>query len=214
MLSLRQILALAVFASASLAFGSEPTRFSKTLPADEFSALELGRLSSDQLAVLDALVRRDVARAAFVSKTPRPPRFSERLTLDERRNAGLDRFAPEKLVQLDRRIEQLVTPKPPLASAASASAATGGYSVPSVKLRREPEIHGEVTLMAAAGSHDYSAYGGAVALTYEDPENNFALSVGYSEVRSKGGRYYGSCLDDFRHRGPFSPFGDPFDRRW
>jgi hypothetical protein len=55
-----------------------------------------------------------------------------------------------------------------------------------VKINREPQIHGTVALMVAAGSGGYSAFGGGMALTYDDPANRFAITVAYSEIREKG----------------------------
>jgi len=64
-------------------------------------------------------------------------------------------------------------------------------------LRRDPEIHGSITLMVAGGSHGYSAYGGAIDLSYVDPVHHFEIGVGYSEIHSSGGYgYFGrNCLN-------------------
>ena len=72
-------------------------------------------------------------------------------------------------------------------------------------LRRDPEIHGSVTLMVAAGSNGYSAYGGALNLSYYDPVRRFSIDVGYSEIHSKGG-YGGYCngLYPYSYRRPNS----------
>lgn len=185
----------------------EDVRFSKSLGESEVEAAGLSRLSSDQVAVLDALVRRDVAQSQFVTKEPRADRFTERLTADERRNAGLQLLKPDELSQLDAAVARLTAPP-------DATLTQGGgppsQPIHSVKLRRDPEIHGSLTLMVAAGSHGYRAYGGGVELYYDDPANRFSVGVGLSEVRSKGGIYRGGYYDDYRYGWPRSPF----DRRW
>jgi len=66
--------------------------------------------------------------------------------------------------------------------------------ITTMTLRRQPEIHGSISLMYGAGSGGYNEYGGAVTLSYEDP-NGFALAVGYSEIRSNGGYYYRDWRD-------------------
>lgn len=176
---------------------AEDVRFSKTLSADETAALGVACLSSDQLAVLDALVRRDIDRADYVSKEPRAPRFSQRLSENERHNAGLDTLAEAQLAELDRAVERLMPPPRTGQTFAVSSGNNGPYSVPSVKLRRDPEIHGAVTLMVGAGSHGYTEYGGAAEITYYDPANKFALTVGYAETHAKGGYLGRRCYDPF-----------------
>jgi len=101
-----KLLSVLVFAFAALSAGAEPasdaSRFSKTMAPDEFTAIGLNRLSSDQLGILDALVRHDAAYVAPVRPTaPRAPRFSQRLSADERRNAGLALLDENQLVRLD-----------------------------------------------------------------------------------------------------------------
>jgi hypothetical protein len=188
-------------AGASSLQAAEDTRFSKTLSTEETSTLGVARLSSDQIAVLDALVRRDIDRAGYVSKQPRAARFSQRLTADERRNAGFDTLAETEVTQLDTTVERLM-PKPRTAQTFSAGGG-GPYSVPSVKIRRGPEIHGEFTLMVGAGSGGYSEYGGAAVFTYDDPANGFALSVGYAETHSKGGYLHRGYYDRYWRPGLF-----------
>ena len=79
-------------------------RFSQLLATPDRAATGLDRLSSDQLAVLDALVRRDLVAQSAPRRTdaPAPPaRFSQRLTDDERRNAGLAALTAAERVRLD-----------------------------------------------------------------------------------------------------------------
>lgn len=207
--------ALAVLGGASL-HAEESVRFSKSLAPEEHASLGLSRLSSDQVAVLDALVRRDIEQSQFTSKEPRAARFSARLSADERNNAGLVHLEESEVARLDERVERLVTPP---SSGISFATANGKYSVPSVKLRRDPSIHGHITLGVAVGSDGYSAYGGGVVLDYIDPANKFGISIGYSEVRSKGGALYRGGYGGYGSYGPYGgryhgrPFG-PMDGFW
>jgi len=196
---------------------AEDLRLSRTLIPTECADSGLKQLTSDQIAILDALVRRDIAAGSRVSQTAEIPsdRFSERLSADERKNAGLTLLTEEQLVRLDSYVARLSAP---VTSAGSFSTAgTSGSSVLSARtLRRAPEIHGSITLMYGQGSDGYSERGGAMVLTYEDP-SGIALAVGYSEVRSKGGHYLRNYHDRFydRYHGGFgrSLFDrDPFSR--
>lgn len=217
--TLRRSLAFALLGlclAGGAAADGDNVRFSKTLAPEEFTAIELDRLSSDELAILDALVRRDIAQASRFSKKSRAAKFSERLTDDEKQNAGFATLSLAAIEQLDARIEQVINPPADEngRTFSASSSATGPYSVPSVKLRREPEIHGELTLMVTAGSGGYSAYGGGIALSYYDPANKFSVGVSYSQVRSKGGYgYYRDCWrdDPFRRPYVYDPL-DPFAR--
>ena len=213
------LLFAALAALHSVAVAAEPeTRFSKTLAPAELTAAGLGQLSSDQLAVLDALVRRDIAAARFVSKQPRAPRFSARLTADERRNAGLERLAENELAALDASVERLIVPPRP-AGGFSTGGSNGPYSVPSLKLRRDPHIETHMAAMVAVGSDDYSAFGAGIEVSYVNPDNNFGLSLSYSEIHEKGGSPYRYCYDryGFDRYGYGLGYGrplDPFGRRW
>ena len=76
--------------------------------------------------------------------------------------------------------------------------------VPSVSLRRGPEVHGEVSLVVGAGSHGYSEYGGGMLVELDDPEHNMALAISYSELHAKGGWLRRGCREgwsDFRNLG-------------
>ena len=186
------------------AHADEDARFSKSLEASDFSAAGLARLSVDQLAILDALVRRDIAQSRFVSKEPRAPRFSERLTASERENAGLAGLSSSELTVLDARVETLIVPPP--SPSTQRFATTNRYAVPSVKIDRGPQVHGELSLMVAAGSDGYRAYGGGIAVTLDDPSSKFSLTLAYSEIHSEGGHPYRFCRDRY-YGHPFDPLG-------
>lgn len=197
--------------AGTLARAGDDVRFSKALSAAELSSAGLTQLSSDQLAILDALVRRDIAQSQFVARQPRPAQFSERLSPDERRGAGLELLSEAEQTQLDAFVQRLITP--PAATLVSNGTGTSRASAAGqgVKIRRGPELHGSFSLMMAVGSHDYRAYGAGVVVTYADPAGNFGLAVGYSELHSKGGIYRGGYWDDYyRYRRPFGLL----DPRW
>ncbi|HVU25417.1 MAG TPA: hypothetical protein VHE13_14920 [Opitutus sp.] len=186
------VLVLAAFGPVCVRAGDE-LRFTKSLTADQFTDLGLGRLSSDQIASLDALVRRDLARADIVTKDPRPDRFSQRLAATERDSAGLDLLTASEVTALDARVQSLMPP--PRQAYSVADYADAGGALPSVSLRRRPEVHGEVSLVVGAGSHGYSMYGGGILLEVDDPEHNLALAIAYSELHEKGGWLRRDCRE-------------------
>jgi len=177
------LMTLAVFATASQ---PDDRRFSSTLNLSESARTGLSRLSSDQIAALDAIVRHDaiVADADPTPKIPRAALFSQRLAANERELAGLALLSDSELTQLNASVERFVHP-PVLAEVDDSG---GGKRYNSIMLRRDPEIHGSVTLMVAGGSDGYSAYGGEINLTYVDPARRFAIDLSYSEIHSSGGR--------------------------
>ena len=192
---------LALFAGRM--YATDDIRLSRTLIPDEFAAAGLTQLSSDQIAILDALVRPDIADATRATRTKeaRAARFSERLTADERKNSGLAELAPEQLTQLDNFVARLSSPESG-GNGQFVSRDTGRTDVFTARsLRRAPEIHGSISLMYGAGSGGYSERGGAMTLSYEDP-SGLSVEVGYAEVHSKGGYYRDYCRSGFR-----DPFG-------
>lgn len=191
-----------VAASATGVRAAEDVRFSKTLTSAQFTDLGLNRLSSDQLASLDALVRRDVARADIVTTEPRAARFSQRLAGTERDSAGLNLLTATQLAALDAQVQRLMPP--PRQAFTVAEYADAGGAMPSFSLRQKPEIHGAVSLVVGAGSHGYSEYGGGLLVEVDDPAHNMALAVSYSELHAKGGwlrRDCGTGWSDFRNLG-------------
>jgi hypothetical protein len=202
-----------VFGS-TIGLASDDLRLSRTLIPSEYTDSGLSRLTSDQVAILDALVRRDMATGSRVAH-PTESRFSERLSADEQRNAGLTLLTPEERSKLDSYVARLTAPLTPT-SGGFTSGSTTGTRVSATSLRRAPEIHGSISLMYGQGSDGYSERGGAMVLSYEDP-SGFALAVGYSEIRTKGGNYW----RDYYYDRPFGGFDrrfsgldlDPFPRR-
>ncbi len=205
--------ALPALATAADTPAATAARFSKTLPETEFAAAGLEQLSADQIAILDALVRRDIANADLVTKTPRAARFSERLSADERHDAGVHLLAATEVATLDASVQRLIVPRAP--GTFGLVSPNGPSSIPSLKLRRDPKLQTHFAAMVAVGSHDYSAFGAGVELSYDDPNNDFGISVSYSEIHEKGGhpyRYYDRYYHDRYYRRSLDPFG--FDRRW
>lgn len=183
---------LMLFSLLTVASRADDRRFSASLNATDSTQSGLTHLTSDQVAVLDALVRNDINTAEF-QRQPRPVLFSQRLSENERRNAGFAQLNESELAQLDAFVARFAQPVVDDSSAALNSPVKDRSSTAVKVLRRAPEIHGSVTLMVAGGSGGYSAYGGAIDLTYYDPADRFAISVGYSEVHSKGGYNRGFC---------------------
>ncbi len=205
------ILAFAVaLAVASGAFAAD-TRFSQTLAIAERAEIGFNRLSSDQVAALDALVRRDLANQGSSRRTDPPPpaRFSQRLTADERAVAGLTVMNEKELERFDALVER---------NAASVLARTllappvfyptGMRLRPIETTKAGPEVHGSFTLSYGWGKGGYSEKTGAMELNYVDPVHNFALSVGYSESHIKGPMIPyrdGYPRDDYLTPSPFVP---------
>ena len=171
-----------------------PTRFSQSLTSADRTATGLDRLSSDEIVVLDALIRRDLATQSAPRRADAPAlpsRFSQRLTGDERRNAGLAALTETEQLKLDS-----------LADRNAASLLSRTFLAPpafvplSVRARvaeakaTGPEIHGSFTLGMGFGK-GYSERFGGMTLTYEDPARNLAISFSYLESHVKGaGPFY------------------------
>jgi hypothetical protein len=160
-------------------------RFSRALSGADFTAAGMGKLSTDQLASLDALVRREVGRtlagapgAGLFSARP----FSGRLVPAERQAAGLDRLTAPELARLDRCVAALGPP--------DAALVTGPLGSPEAPVeieiaRRAPEIHGSVMLELGAGSGGYSERSAGFELNYFDPDRGFGVAVGMTESQVK-----------------------------
>jgi hypothetical protein len=100
-------LAAALLALSAAGARAADTRFTLTLTAIELADAGLKRLSSDQVAVIDALVRRDLAKNPDAAPpAPAAPRFSQRLTDDERRIAGCALLDATELARLDALVER------------------------------------------------------------------------------------------------------------
>jgi hypothetical protein len=184
------LLAVGLLAAAAVVGRAADARFSQTLTLGESAEAGLSRLSSDQVAVLDALLRRDLAGQSAPARKDAPPtaRFSQRLTADERRIAGLTLLTEAEVAKLDTLAERQ-------AAATSARAllsplvvaAPAGIRLRPAETKAAREIHGSFSLSMGWGKGGYSERTGAVNLNYEDPARGFAIAVGYSETHLKGG---------------------------
>lgn len=185
------------------AAAGDDTRFSNMLNAAEKASAGVAKLTSDQVAVLDALYRRDTAKrgstvAPKSNAEAAPAEFSRRLSADERRNTGIASLTEAEVAKLDALVErqqnaQLVRvflAPPPLVARRDVR----------TEAREERRIHGSFTLSYGFGKGGYSEKSGSVQVTLDDPERNLSITVGYSQSHIKGGYgYYPGYL-----------YGDPF----
>ena len=173
-----------MLAMATAPVRADDGRFSQRLPAFDMAAAGLVRLSADQLAALDALIRRDEQQQTRArGATAQAGRFSERLPADELQVAGLNLLTPAELEHLNWLVAQI--------EGVGLPAGTAGSPAPSAVVvqpkRPAPEIHGEVSLTVGAGSGGYHEIGGTLALEYDDPAHGFSLATSYSQWRATGG---------------------------
>lgn len=171
--------------AARAADETEP-RFSSTLSPTQRAETGLDRLTTDNVAVIDALVRIDTAAVVRVARNNiRTTRFSERRTAHERDIAGLDQLAPEQLRKLDQFVALRIPAPPTDADLAYASVRLDSTTpVPTVK-KPSPEIHGSVSLTYGWSKYG-SIRGGETNVTYVDPRKRYSVTVGYSEYRGNG----------------------------
>jgi hypothetical protein len=139
--------------AAMLAARAEGIRFSEEVTPAERMGIGLQRLSSDQLAILDALVRRDEKwNAQPGSPPPSPARFSQRLSPEERNSAGLDRLDEAHVFRLDIAVARIEFGPPPVRPGGKTSDATLQPQL----AWRGLEIHGMLSFMVGGGSGGYS----------------------------------------------------------
>jgi hypothetical protein len=157
-------------------------RFSRTLTASEQTDAGLVRLSVDQLAVLDALIRRDEKiNATPDAAHPAPARFSQRLSPEERASTGLDSLSETELTRLDAFLQQRASGNvSPLVSKPARPALQSEPSAPA------PEIHGMISFTFGGGRGGYREKSGFMMLDYQDPAHGLELLVGYGESRVSG----------------------------
>ena len=173
---------------APLSVTAADVRFSQTLLTAERTATGFERLSSDQVAVIDALVRRDLLAQSVPRRADAPAlpaRFSARLSADERRNAGFELLTEAELAQLDAFVDRHAA-----ATLAHTFLAPPTFVPLSVRARvaeakTAPEIHGSFTI-GFGGGKGYSERFGGVALTYEDPARGLTVGFSYTESHVKG----------------------------
>jgi hypothetical protein len=198
------LLVLAFVLAAATGVAAPDTRFSQTLAISERAEIGFNRLTSDQVAALDALVRRDLAAQSSPRRSDVPPaaRFSQRLTADERAVAGLTLFNEKELARLDELVVQNTSAALARALLAPPVFVPKGMVRLPTEEKRAGEIHGSFTLSYGWGKGGYSEKTGGVELNYVDPAHNLAVSFSYSESHIKGA---GPYRDDYISPVPFVP---------
>ena len=192
----RSLVAWLLVLSAAVAQTGD-VRFSQTLSAEDRTAAGLPRLSSDEVAVIDALVRRDTGtRAGTAANDQASATFSQRLSADERRAAGLAKLSAVELPKLDAFVARHQSARLARSLLAPPSYVTRPSRVTPTETKKGREIHGSYSLSFGFGSGGYSEKSGSMMLTLEDPERGYSISVGYSETHTKGGYIYRDPLYD------------------
>ena len=200
--------ALLVFASAATASPADDLRFSVAIEASERAACGLPRLTSDQVAVLDALVRRDTlsrgctsqSREAADDGAKSAETFSQRLTAGERQTVGLAVLTTAELAQLDATVEHHQNARIARTLLAPPSYVARRDRITPTERKKEREIHGSFSLSYGVGSGGYSEKSGSMVLSLEDPARGYAISVCYTETHTKGGTPYYLSRDPFYDR--------------
>lgn len=209
-------IALTFVSGASGSAASGGVRFSQSLNAADKTASGLDRLTSDEVAVIDALVRRDATARNGESSA----RFSQRLTEHEQKIAGFDTLSAGELPRLDAMIERYHSAKlartllaPPIFLARHAS-------MQPENAKPEKNVHGSFSLSYGFGKGGYSEKTGSMVVHIDDPKRRFSVSIGYTESHVKGGSIYrdpflgDSLYGDPLYRDPFyrdSLYNDPFN---
>ena len=175
---------------------AQEMRFSGSLSAADRVAAGLTKLTSDQVAVVDALVRRDAAQrggstnVAAGDNANADATFSQRVTARERGTMGLGTLSALELAQLDTFVERYENARlarsllaPPIYLARTP------HNLNTEK-KQEREIHGSFSLSYGMGSGGYSEKTGSMVLSMEDPAKRYSITIGYSESHVKGGNVY------------------------
>lgn len=172
---------------AGLARATETDRFSQWLTTTEQREAGVDKLTSDQVAVLDALVRKDISNRSVGRAEGSPDEFSKRLKPDELRNTGLASLTAEQVARVDVFVGRFAGAK--LARTLLAPPVYISRTPPrpeQTERKKERELHGTFSLSMGWGSGGYSEKSGSMTVRMDDPEHNFSLSVGYSETHVKG----------------------------
>jgi len=175
-----------LMAVTALAGEAANGRFSQALTTVEQTEAGLGRLSSDQVAALDALFRRDLAEQANPRRgDPAPaPRFSQRLSADERRVAGLTLLTEAELTRLDALAERTASATLTRLLLAPPVFVPAGMRELPREGKPGPEVHGSFTLGYGWGKGGYSEKTGAATFRIEDPAHGFTINLGYEETKT------------------------------
>jgi len=180
----RLILVVACCWTALAARAADDTRFSATLTPEQRTAAGLTSLSADHLAVVDGLVRQDLAASRYKNNGVDHTRFSQRHTPAERALAGLDGLTDPQLAELDEFVRLRIAADEPVPLATTPDRVAAG-GVRTLTYQRPLEIHGELSY-TVGWSKAGSFQGGGLVLTYDDPAHRYSILVGYSEYHGKG----------------------------
>lgn len=176
-------------------------RFTHALSAPELHESGIGRLNSDQVAVLDALVRRDLAARLNGRSEAAPKTFSDRLTADERRIAGFDALSSAEAARVNAFVERYQSVVVSRALLSPPVYVSRRATVQPRETKAERKIHGTFTMGFGWGSDGYSERTGSMVL-HSEVAPGMHVSVGYSETRRKGGEGLYYYRDDPLHYRP------------
>lgn len=176
----------------------DDTRFSSTLTVVQRDLAGFTQLSADNVAIIDGLVRQDVAASKFKDNDVDHTRFSERHTPREREIAGLAQLTPDQKAQLDEYVYERISGNVP--SVGSPITAASHSGVKNATAANKLDIHGQVSFTYGWGKGGHG-YGTDIVLSYEDPAGRYAVAVGYSDYHGKG--FIPSCLPGY---GPYRPY--------
>jgi hypothetical protein len=195
---------------AKAAAASDDGRFSDTLSDSQRAETGLTQLTADNIAVIDALVRQDIATLKRRGSLGSFGEFSQRRSEHEREIAGIARLTPAQLARLDGLAGIRISPPAPMtvADAKSPKAAPGVMLKPAER-PYALEVHGSMSL-TYGWSKGGSTRGGEMMISLQDPARRFAINIGYSEYHDKGpASAYDPADDLYRYR---SIAEAPFDR--
>ena len=187
-------------------------RFSATLTPEERAETGLNGLSSDEVASLDALVRRDIAARGSTTNDAAPAStFSQRLTADERRVTGVASLAETEVARLNGLVDRHTSARLARALLAPPAFLSRTRRIEPAETKDERKIRGSFTLAYSWGSGGYSARTGAMELHFDDPKGRYSISIGYAETHAKyEDDYRGDYVrdvrdDDFERPAPIRP---------
>jgi hypothetical protein len=165
---------LFILAVIALPASATDIRFSTGLSPTQMVESGLDHLTAEQIAVIDALVRRTAPSSAESNGPSAALPFSQRLAATERAAAGLDRLGAGELGRLD-------------ALVAEETAVALAKPVPAYKpdtWAQRLKVHGAVTF-GIGGGHGYSTRFAESEVEIYDPVTGMSLTVGYGTSRDK-----------------------------
>jgi len=155
------------------------------LRPEQWTETGLNQLTSDNIAVIDALVRADKAASEYRHNNVRSTRFSQRRNEHERTISGLYLLTTAQIQRLDDLVAVRIIP--PTAQLEASIPSPRLTVEPVMAGARPPEIHGQFSLTYGWGKGG-STRGADATMVYDDPAHHFSLLFNYSDYRGKG--YY------------------------